>query len=90
MASFYKRGGYQWEARIRRRGYPTVPRTGKAPVARIQLPVSKRPSSVCMLITSMLLSGQKSGLKAWYGMDFTLQSRSHANKNFGSSQRPAA
>lgn len=27
MASFYKRGGYQWEARIRRRGYPTIGRT---------------------------------------------------------------
>lgn len=27
MASFYKRGGYQWEARIRRRGFPTIGRT---------------------------------------------------------------
>ncbi len=27
MASFYKRGTYQWEARIRRRGYPEQSRT---------------------------------------------------------------
>lgn len=27
MASFYKRGEYQWEARIRRRGFPTIGRT---------------------------------------------------------------
>ena len=27
MASFYKRGGYQWEARIRRCGFPTIGRT---------------------------------------------------------------
>lgn len=25
MASFYKRGGYQWGARIRRRGFPVDP-----------------------------------------------------------------
>jgi hypothetical protein len=30
MASFYKRGGYQWEARIRRRGFPTIGRTFKS------------------------------------------------------------
>ena len=27
MASYYKRGEYQWEARIRRKGYPMQART---------------------------------------------------------------
>jgi hypothetical protein len=27
MASYYKRGDYQWEARIRRKGYPMQART---------------------------------------------------------------
>ncbi len=32
MASFYKRGTYQWEARIRRRGYPDQSRTFESKV----------------------------------------------------------